>query len=1053
MTALIPDEDTWSAHDVVSSSTGPFNFSFQYFAKTDLEVTVDNVALSQSAWSLTLGSAVDAGGYDGGSFSLVTAVANARVVIARKTVVDRDANLSPSQLTYQNINALLNKHVYTLQELRRDIARALLANYGTSGAVVDSANVDAVAAIADEVALVAGIDAEVLILAGLSAEITAIAALGVGDLEAIAAGLAAKVDIAGGNASTTVVTSTGSSTARTLAARFAEDVNVLDFGAVGDGTTEDTAAIVAAAVVAAASGKALQFPRTSNGTYITDFLNFASAIRIRLDDGVTLKLKNSATEASDELCVVKFNASNSSLKGGTIDFNRDNQGKAAFNTAGGTDAPKYYNAVHAIGTSGAHITDVEIETKIINSADYGLYMRYCDDAVINVQVEDSGAGVLVRDSSRPQFIRAICFDLDNDGWKVYPHGIDMFFVDEPIGGNLAVFNQRGTGTVAGGTSLSDWISGITLVGVTNPHLSGLFWSQYDDRATLLTASSYTKSLAFSMLDVQGGSISDVVGRNFSSCGLELGGVESCRLTSIDLDSAYMKSSLFTSEFAEGIHLIDQGYTDQFASRSMQPVRDVSLVNVDATRCLGPGAIVYCAAYVDFIGLTSHGNRDGIILQSNPVNASFPIDTKVTRCIRLIGGDLHYNERYGALDNGGDDLHLIGTKLNNNGQSRTTATAGTLRSTGTFAGPSYGYRGEDGGPTTARNRTRLLHCQTQDDQSVTTGKASAVSTAPTKIWVWRPELYHVGQTVTLAGCGAAAADLTTQILDINQDELTVGDALSTFPSASGTGTISTSGTTITGSGTDFLNELQGVAYITANSETRKVIAATTSTAATLETAFSTNLSGEAFTITSFAAQQIQSQDYGIGTGNSTRDATLCADGHDFGPGNKTGNTSLASAGAIRHIGGDPIFLASADWESNSGSPALGTSGGGRRTVWLLDGAGATEVLQAEVYTPFAGKWQPTIIWHNAGAGSGDVHLTLDWVSRGAGETLNTAGTGIVVTPTAGAQDIPVHTAFGSEITSQTGELLYLRIIRTSGDASDTLANDIGIVGVILDPVTA
>ena len=59
------------------------------------------------------------------------------------------------------------------------------------------------------------------------------------------------------------VTSTGSTTARSLATRFAEVVNVKDYGAVGDGVTDDTAAIQAAVD----AGTVIYFP---TGIYVVD---------------------------------------------------------------------------------------------------------------------------------------------------------------------------------------------------------------------------------------------------------------------------------------------------------------------------------------------------------------------------------------------------------------------------------------------------------------------------------------------------------------------------------------------------------------------------------------------------------------------------------------------------------------------------------------------------------------------------------------------------------------------------------------------------------------
>jgi hypothetical protein len=55
------------------------------------------------------------------------------------------------------------------------------------------------------------------------------------------------------------VTATGATTSRTLANRFADTVNVKDFGAVGDGVTNDTAAVQAA--VAASPNRKIYFPK------------------------------------------------------------------------------------------------------------------------------------------------------------------------------------------------------------------------------------------------------------------------------------------------------------------------------------------------------------------------------------------------------------------------------------------------------------------------------------------------------------------------------------------------------------------------------------------------------------------------------------------------------------------------------------------------------------------------------------------------------------------------------------------------------------------------
>lgn len=79
----------------------------------------------------------------------------------------------------------------------------------------------------------------------------------------------------GADVSGRTVTASGSTTARTLAARFADVVNVRDFGAVGDGVADDTAAIQAAL---SAGKRRVEFP---DGTYrVTSGLTVSADVEL-----------------------------------------------------------------------------------------------------------------------------------------------------------------------------------------------------------------------------------------------------------------------------------------------------------------------------------------------------------------------------------------------------------------------------------------------------------------------------------------------------------------------------------------------------------------------------------------------------------------------------------------------------------------------------------------------------------------------------------------------------------------------------------------------------
>jgi hypothetical protein len=89
-----------------------------------------------------------------------------------------------------------------------------------------------------------------------------------------------------GNASSATALATGSTTARTLANRFADVANVKDFGAVGDGVADDTAAIQAAV--------------NSLGT-LGGMVFIPSSMRCRVNSSITLNEKCSLVGTSDNL--------------------------------------------------------------------------------------------------------------------------------------------------------------------------------------------------------------------------------------------------------------------------------------------------------------------------------------------------------------------------------------------------------------------------------------------------------------------------------------------------------------------------------------------------------------------------------------------------------------------------------------------------------------------------------------------------------------------------------------------------------------------------------
>lgn len=638
---------------------------------------------------------------------------------------------------------------------------------------------------------------------------------------------------------------------RTAQDKMREIVSVKDFGAVGDGVTNDTAAFVAAI----AASNELYVP---SGTYMLDYLTINKKIAIRLANSATLKNRvpaNPAVTLDANWGIFRFIAgSNGSLvEGGTLDGNR-----AAL-------APYYIGHTrlgqdnHWWGIRTEFVDDFTcLNTRFVNFMSEAFY-HFNGDRVrfLDVVIEDCGVAFAMQGRSTISpgcQVRAVCRNIGNviasTAYMIFQHGITFGLMSE------FVFEVEMEGFCASGPG----IDGDNTGGGKEPVPIGMNLYLLEGGSINASIRDYTTIPAFQSIHQAFGfsSVNGCFGR-MSAFGFEqaLSMVTSNRNTlEADFDGDYLTVSTFPRQ---GLWLTIGGVSvpnaATLAGEAESNLASRENVISGTIRRFGIGLRDEGDSN-DFSGLTVSGNvTDGIqIARANGNSNSFPVArTRLAGGRDLVGINVMANGWSGVIYTGGTGDQIASSYIRDNGQTIGTRVLPYNICVLADSGQGTDLRIVDNdidatpGPTTLVNECSFIPGTATAAPALRFYSEGTALTHVHDFSVRNANAYTVGEIITLKNVLAGPANATGKIVSINQDLLTVAFAsalvfveTSVLDTLAGTG--STSGFNLTGVGTDFLSAVDFPTYLKNGSEYRKIVYVNSATSAVIASPFTSPLPG-------------------------------------------------------------------------------------------------------------------------------------------------------------------------------------------------------------------
>lgn len=643
--------------------------------------------------------------------------------------------------------------------------------------------------------------------------------------------------------------------------------DIRDFGAIGNGVANDTAAVSNAFN----EGTTIFVPA---GTYLIDPITVSSPVHVIMHPSAVIKRRSATTGADSYLIAFGAGADGSIIEGGTIDGDRD-----AFAASFGSNPQALWPGIYLAGADRITVRNM----RFINGRTMPIWAGNTFGHIIeNVVMEDCDRVILFQFTEDSICRNVVAKNIGNDGVNQYQHACEFRNLNR-----CTIENIRIDGYEPDAQGEDPWPVAFALERIFDCRVDGLFLDGYDG--------TETRNYGAQISNAQRSAFSNIHVNNVF-WGIEFQTAIECSLSDFSVDGAFKEHASSDGAglqfFSGGVFQVDP--TDSsFDHRANTPSKNVMVSNGSVIGC--EVGVIVSSPNIHFSNVVSNANATyGFQLREQVTNGFLPGQPKQrVENILLSNCEARLNGFDGLLASAGNQIMIDGGVYADNGWDDSLGAD--------FRSGIHLDEDATAGGISAVSISNV-YCGDTQDFTRTDGASfepGATSSNRFDLTLLNPDNISVGQWIVLKNA-TGAGDVTARVVDVNLDEVTVETSGAVTFSETGnlnnlTGTLSSSGNTVTGSGTAFTTEIKGAGWLKIGGAYYKVSRVNSNTECVIFPAPSPALSGASAQLIAIDIDGIPSQQYGINTDADTTGPVSLANVNAIGA--VTAATDIATPGCL------------------------------------------------------------------------------------------------------------------------------------------------------------